>query len=488
MVFNISKSCLFEVFCFFIIAFAYPYVLGVTTPFSYTLAYLYFVVLGVTDGLFIRRINNPFKKYVLRFFAALYFICYVVKLVFIRLNEGFYKTSSLSGIGCFDFSLDSYNAVLLISLIGIVGVFAGVLLEHVFDKRKNIPMHPILEYTTSRYLFSLWIVGTYLVDLLLWYFGYGQAGVDRSLPFHLQGFIYYYRMIIVPFISLVFLDVSVKNKSKHDIKYYFIAIVIGAVICQFASLSRGVIITRILPILLYAFFYDQQGAFGSQRQKKFFGVSILLLTVFAVSLVTSLRDIVWGAFDAQNLFASALALAKTLPSMGQSIASLFSLLIARAVGIQELMGVYAARGKIDYDLSLFAKLLSDSKFFSYYYHIEVLGGINYSLVTGGSPALFGFLYFSGSIVVVFLGSLIGSFIITKIGSYFYNLGFQIAAYGLATVFILLFWSAGFIQAATSIIVLFLSWILLKYVIWLVSRTWVITINGCKKHIFRFKIQ
>lgn len=375
------------------------------------------------------------------------------------------------GIGSFDFSIKSYNEVIFISLIGITGIIAGSLLGDIHNKRTYISSKLCLKEKINRYYFCCWIILTYAVDLLLFYYGYGQINLDKELPYHLGGLIYYYRMITVPFISFILFDIAVNNKSKTDVKYFLIAILVGSVICQFASLSRGPMIARMLPILLYMLFYDQQHILGTKKQKICIVILILFLILLASPLVTIFRFIVWDVTSSNSFLDNISELINIASSSsGLSIESAVSLLISRATGMQELMAVYGAEGRIEYGLSLFIKLLFDSVYVTDFYNAEVLVDSYYSYSAAASPGLFGFLYFSGSVFVVFFVSLFGSFAIIEIGAYFYNRGFRTAGYGISFTFITLFWAGGMVQAGISMIILFLSWRSLKYIIYLKQRT------------------
>lgn len=450
---HISQKNIIIVFIFCMVSFIYPIYINSEDLLSYVVFYFFSLVSIL--GMLSFRDKNDLLIYALRLFSVLYICSFVVKLIFIKQNEFLYQQIIFGGVGSFDFSEESYIKVALISIVGFLGIFTGLHLKIPKFRKQNILIFDgRCKLLTNRFHFFVIIcfLIIYLFDLTLWRLGYGQMGIDKELPYKLGGLIYYLRTFIFPLLSFSLLDIAINFESKKKFLLIFSAIVLGAIINSFASLSRGALIGTVLPAIMFMIYDSKSSKLSQNITKKLIIFSIIILGIIILPVITELRYIVWG-----NENVTFNTISGSFSNLSSSISQVSSLFIARATGIQELMATYSASLRLEFNIGLFLKSLFDLRFLTDFVNREIFGSVFYSYSAAASPGLFGLMYISGNIIIVLVGSLICSQWVYQLGNYFYRKGFSASGYFVITILALEIWGAGLVQALTGTFVLIVFW-------------------------------
>lgn len=323
------------------------------------------------------------------------------------------KYNYLEPIGSFEQTSDSWDQVLLVINVGLLGViFAKDICELILkfsNKTNNNSLQNIVPYWYPKARKKLWIlVGVLLLSLTIINFNYGifQVGLVPTLflPWPLNGLMSWLLGfgLAIAINTLVFWDQSIKADWKIGLSLVLVESLSSTV----SILSRATYIFHSVPYLTV--FYNKFKCISFKTKLRVFILWISLLSVSIVS-VTLLRYSDVSPIDASNnkslrLKDNNFLSANILLGIGGGISAL---LVDRWVGLEGVMAVvsypkksietfeYAlnetrVKNKIDfYTQSIARVVLTDAEISKYQY--------------ATIPGAIAFFYYSGSLVFVFFG-------------------------------------------------------------------------------------
>jgi hypothetical protein len=326
------------------------------------------------------------------------------------------------GVGSFDFKPVSYDNVLTISSIGILGfVFGSYLREKIYVykafKDKNISFLDF--YLDNRKIilkiFFLVIFSFSIFNFIFYIYQKGTVPL-LTLPFKLNYLVGW--LLTFGFASfsslIIYVEFLVNKKYKYSaILFGFIEVFISSV----SLLSRAMIFNGFSLLLgLYRIKEILDNKINKVEIIKYF---IILLILFLISLISvgkirENRDFPIG--HEVHSYIPKIKVSKSSGIISEEINKninylnqILFLIAGRWVGIEGVMCIYAKKDK---GLDLLAESLSEKFNFNNSFYENNIKGSYYKfskdppVYTVYTPGLFAYLYYSGSKIFLFVGVLI----------------------------------------------------------------------------------
>lgn len=193
------------------------------------------------------------SNYTLCVFFFILFISQGVNPAFFFMNKDAYKPTGFLAIGDFDFSLIRYYyCYSYIFIFSVALLLFSSLYRYPRENVFSYANHIVLKYMGWRsywkYAELLCILLSILMSYLsIWMFNHqiGIVGLNQAeLPYHMTGFLYHTRRIII---SGLFVFLYMKSKKKW---IPLISILVYSFISGVSSVSRSVIMLLLAPIIL----------------------------------------------------------------------------------------------------------------------------------------------------------------------------------------------------------------------------------------------
>ena len=352
--------------------------------------------------------------------------------------------------GGFSASASNWDEVLFVSLSAATGILISrFLISSIFKGKQSIISKSISysdNFFKTKNIFPCFSAILLLTSILNLYFGIFVVGfnVRTALPWHLNGLITV--MITCGGFSIIFsclLWVAVKEnfRSKYLLTYIFSS----GIILSLSTLSRGLIVFFTLPYL-YALFKNRN--YHSELKKINFYKVFLTAAVFFVAtfiLVTTIRDHVYYKVEpisTENISP------KSLPPSGlhqltatsknneareefvhntiERALGVLNFSVDRWLGVEGVMAVSAFPGK---GFSLLLEGIKEAPLtggYSVYqiicpWPIDQLKTIKGNVQLFSQPGGVAFLYYSGSLSLVLLGTLLICFVIQIIEFFIFDI-------------------------------------------------------------------
>lgn len=330
-------------------------------------------------------------------------------------------------IGQFNFSSEAWDEVYLVCTIGNLAlIFAGLMFNWLVKTGwwRTYFLHNDQKKESSSYIGSGIFAITILVTLALavsnYFFHFNIVGIlsPVKLPFHLDKVVSL--LLIHGCVTFILFQISPKHSTL--IKAFLSVIVIGVV--SVSRLSRAVVF-QLVPILRHILL-TQRGLF-----KKVSLFLIIFVVIFATSkLANSLRPSVYSQYTDMSVFGKTifnnenLVLTQKCGAQGGSGSgsgseselqfykasnNIWKLMILRWVGLEGILAVQSSsiKGAQSFKEAL---LWEFGGAFTNYYDSKITNSIynitnNENTSFGNIPGIYGFLFISGSLFIVFFGVL-----------------------------------------------------------------------------------
>ncbi len=369
------------------------------------------------------------------FFALLIWLGFWFKFT---IQISFLKSQFPEGVGLFDYNSSSYDEVLLISSVGILGFlfskfFRSKFLfnynEFSFDKEIDVYLEFYINFRKKLIgVYVFFIIFFPLMNLIFIFFQKGTVP-ETILPFGLNNFVNWLLMFGLASITsiLVFFEFKFKKKNSNNLlKIGFLENFISSV----SILSRAMIFNS--TSLLYGY-YRLVGFSEIKINKKIFIKYFLIaLTFFAISLVVVSKMRQNKEFPVGHKVHAYIPMIenidknsnlKTINNISKELNQIIFLIAGRWVGIEGVMTVYSNKnmGWQKFKMSFKDKFNFSNSFYENYVkgskHVYEL---NPKIYTVYVPGIIGFLYYSHSLIFLF----IAIFILCIICSYIEKIAFR----------------------------------------------------------------
>ena len=342
------------------------------------------------------------------FFGLLIWMGFWLKFSIFESN--IYKLHSIfDGQVLCNFDGKNFDSILIISSIGCLGFLISIFLFLYLKNKKIINLNNYKFSIKKKRLYILFLIFAICYSILIilnFNFGYYRKGLLPSNNlFYLENIFlpYFYTLGFGSAICFFIYNLNILNNEKN-IYFILILICIEGFLTNTSMLSRNMILYSSSIFLGFMIFINKKDPL---ELKKFLFLSITFLTItFALSifLTNKLRSSHYVALDKENLDKKYECKIKENKKLvrGPKILDLF---LTRAIGIEGIMTTYSNKDKLGFSLlkkSLGEKALSKQSF----YEENFLGDqIKKTYMKSNQvilPGIFGYLYFSGSTIFLFI--------------------------------------------------------------------------------------
>jgi hypothetical protein len=322
-------------------------------------------------------------------------------------------------IGGFHFSSESYDELLQVATL----VCLGMSLAWLFSKKwfKNSQRHNInavaacttsissyrIQVSQKLLWFSLF-VAVILLNIANIKYGFVQSGlVPRKIfPWPTNAIACW---LLYSGCSFVIAGILYWDYLRNKMLTVGILIAIfEAAIGGMTTISRGLYLWHVLPVFLAA--WANSSRFSNQlSRRKLISLSALALVGFVVvgSLVNVFRNTLYdvriNSVNAETIYST------QLESIVEGGGQLLNLVVDRWVGVE---GIMVAVGYPDKNINLFMELLTEKPGIGHVTQYQYISNSHYSKMDANKyqfatiPGVSGFLYLSGSLWIVLIGSVL----------------------------------------------------------------------------------
>jgi len=424
---------------FFIILILFLFPFGIISYSGNKIYYIIFTIIS-TYSLLVSFGKNSISFDT--FFALLLWLGFWFKFT---VQISFLNNLFPEGAGIFDFKPESFDGVLKISIISIFAFLLARIFRSKFifnyenfeiDKYKN--QNSFKFYSQYRnIIFFSYIIIIFLIGIINYKYVFFQKGTipKTILPFGLNNFINWLLMFGLTSLSsiLIFFEFFYKKKNSNKILKYGI---LETFISSISILSRAMIFNA--TSLIYGFYKLVDFSEIKVIKKKFINYFLILIVLFIISLfvVSKMRqsnDFPIGhethkylpQIETETESKLITSINSTINSTTREINQILFLIAGRWVGVEGVMAVYSNKevgyeffinsfyDKFDYSNSYYENKVKKSK------HIYLNDPKIYTVYV---PGIVAFLFYTKSIVFLF----IGIFLLTLICSVIEYLSFRLS--------------------------------------------------------------
>ncbi len=341
------------------------------------------------------------------FFGLLLWMGFWLKFSIFESNT--YRLHSIfDGQALCNFDRKNFDSILIISSIGCLGFLLSIFLFLYLKNKKIINLNNYKFSIKKKRLYILFLIFAVCYSILIilnFNFGYYRKGL---LP---SNNLFYLENIFLPYFytlgfgsAICFFIYNLKILNNKNIYFILILICIEGFLTNTSMLSRNMILYSSSIFLGFMIFINKKDPL---ELKKFLFLSITFLTIlFALSifLTNKLRSSQYVALDKANLEQKYECKIKENKKLvrGPKILDLF---LTRSIGIEGIMTTYSNKDKLSFSLlkkSLSEKALSKQSFYEenfLEYRIKKTYMKSNQVIL---PGIFGYLYFSGSTIFLFI--------------------------------------------------------------------------------------
>lgn len=314
--------------------------------------------------------------------------------------------------GNFKFDSASYDELLVIITVALISLtlvwFVSIVIikkDGIYFKRKDWINYQVVSSKFNKKTLLFFLILIIIINGLNWKYQILSVGLTPKdiLPWPSNALISMLLGDGFPFIASVLLFASVL--SGKYIKITFVIVLFEAVLTSVTTLSRGAIIWHILPVVFVI--YLNYSYFNKFKRLKEIRRYIILGTIAIAStmvLANYVRTVQYA--DRQSVDAEAFNLNKVITQVNR-------LIIDRWIGAE---GAMVAQSNDNNGQKLFLDLLTEKnepgKVLEYQWiSNSIYTGVDLEIFqTGTIPGAVGFLFFSGSLLIVALGMAILGFL------------------------------------------------------------------------------
>lgn len=385
-----------------------------------------------------------------------YLLGYVLTISNVLLSEDEIRDAEFNPLNYVILTDSNVFAVVLVVAAGLGGVLtASVLAERLLVpwRRHRIGVGAPIELRnfsmTEVYTWAwlwLWFAFSAGLILLMWYWQVGRTGLvgQTELPFRLAGFLIYFRMIGIPFVGTLLLDVCLRRAWKKAATAVLMMLVIVGALSALGANSRGAFAFTLLPAIAYLLFTSRRGNMSETLFWKFLAVA-LITSIPLVFIVSLARDAIFE-YQSWDLSSSL----RWLTDLGASdfdflaMLQLFgNLATARIGGLQQLVAVIDAEpSDIQFPIQMLMGTITDDDFESL--SASILGFIPFTdnlVGTGIAFGMWGQLFLSHSYLLVYFGTLLLVGIIICFEEVFFRIGLRSGALLFSMLLAIQFWGS-----------------------------------------------
>lgn len=375
-------------------------------------------------------------------FLSLFFLFgYVLSLTDILLHYDDYASNPWFGIAVSNFawSGDDGWGLLVIVVIGMAGMMLATFLGNVLFKL-DFHGRPVasLPYGISlQMLVILWAITAISLQISMEWLGIGRTGlINRiELPFALNGTLIYVGSLAVPTVALFLLQMAVLQKRSKVVALIMLLAAVEGAIASFVGTSRGLFVMHVAPLLFYLMVHPQVEP-KIRAMAKGYGIGGFLLLLVIIQVVDAIREVGYavGYLELSSL-PSIIRHGVWSWDLSTALATFFNLITGRIGGLLEMMAVYLSPV---HNWELFYGTLTGHSTLDIN---RILLNLTFpeDRSFGVGFGLFGSLFLSGSVLVVFVGSFL--FVLLGIGieNVTRRLGFESISCGFSLIVAMHIW-------------------------------------------------
>lgn len=349
-------------------------------------------------------------------------------------------------IGKFNFSLGEMVGLFVVTICGLYGILVGVTsFETIVNKGRNVifckqKTGMLSGFFADTTLIILWFVCYLLLIIIMWQLGLGRHGFavtpEQMLPFKLVGIMLYLRNMYFVLMAFVIMDILLLKGKTTAIAGVFLLLLLLLIITSIVSFTRGVLMG---PVLFFScFVFSTYREFNLRLTRLCFIFSLIFIIVItSVTIISSMR----GSLYSQGL-TSGVEVETVLSyisdvELQHVIDRLFTLITSRVEGTRELMAVYSSPLS---GFGVFKDAFFNTNTTVYSQIYGILERPQETTQYGVTIGMIGLLFLSKSHFLVFLGSILYTYLFMAIEYIFVKKGYRITAVCCSGNFIVMIWA------------------------------------------------
>lgn len=372
--------------------------------------------------------------------VLLFGIGFLSKLAVNVYNHSELAVFGWEAIGSFSFSFAEFLELYIIIIVGFLGFLFGLIsFKSVFLKNKHVSIKKQnrIRNTYFKMLITGWFVAFLVLILLMKHLGIGVHGFaveeEQRLPFKLVGIMLYLRGMFFPVIGIILLDIA-HTKREKNIFYLILVLFIGLIgLIAFFSLSRSAIFIPVMIVILYM--VANKYEFGFKTRHLLYSSAVLFILLGSAGIIEASRNIIYqegrhaydlnllyGIWESFHLNSTFLFLWSALTSRIEGSRELMAVMSSSLTGIYTFFHVFFSTGDVNIPINVYG------------INIQAQGRA-YGMTIG----MLGLLYTSKSLLLVFIGTMLETYLFLLVEYIFSVRGFRIAGFYLACTWIIIIW-------------------------------------------------
>jgi hypothetical protein len=372
--------------------------------------------------------------------VLLFGIGFLLKLAGNVYNHTELKMHGWEGIGSFSFSFLQIMELYIIIIVGLFGFLFGLIsFKSVFLKNRHVII--IKQYQMRnmhlKMLITGWFVSFLVLILIMKHLHIGVHGLavenEQVLPYKLIGIMLYFREMFFPVMGIILLDIA--HLKRNTYLFYSILVLFAGITgsIAFVSLSRSAIFIPAIIIILYL--VANRNEFGLKTRHMFYGSIFLVILFGGAVFVEAYRNVfyqegrlsynlnllykIWESIHLNSIF---LFIWSAVTSRIEGSRELMAVISSSITGIYTFFHVFFSTGYVNIPINI--------------YGINVqTEGRAYGMTVG----MLGSLYTSKSLLLVFIGTMLQTYIILLVEYIFSVRGFRITGFYLACTWLIIIW-------------------------------------------------
>jgi hypothetical protein len=271
-------------------------------------------------------------------FLIFYTLGYPIYLAVMYLTIDEYTIGGWMGIGNFNFESEQLKELSLAGMLMMFGIVVGInIFNKIMPKIRRLPLNA--DYSVNvrllkKYI-TYWFIGSMALILFMAVLGLGRTGLQDAtiLPFGIKGFLYYFRVILVPLIGLFLLGKAVESKQYRLKNVVLVYLFIIAISVALAALSRSDLVLILGPALLIIITHHDAKV---SQQGKGFALKVVLVVIASTQLVQLFRNLTFTSEGGSGIGFSDISDALALVDFQAIVNNVLSLLTVRQGGARDM--------------------------------------------------------------------------------------------------------------------------------------------------------
>lgn len=360
------------------------------------------------------KVKNILKDPLVLLIQVWIILSFLVQFISTDINKANFRFGTFNQVGRFDFSEQMYIPLTLVVIMGVSGVvialFVGILISRYF--KRNV-IHTFKENSFSKNNFlNFYIMLNIILMMIAFKNGIGimtqKTEINSNIP--IIGLYVYYRNIMMPILIYYLLDCNMANNDKIARSTLLLLMVLVLAFTVSAASKKGVIFI-LFPLILHSIIYRR---FEIMAYAKLLVVFVFSFLGF-VALVTAIRTTHYQQinFSLDLLF---------FIFSNIEVLDVVTIITRRLVGLQELMTV------VSYEDLSFKFFLNPRNLNS-----ELWGFNNNGQIKSLAVSMFGYYFFTGNYLIVFIGSFLTFLPISYLVSSLRRQGWEMLSAGVCVI-------------------------------------------------------